>query len=286
MEERWIDLYDEYTHRPLERRVFLRRLAALAGGAAGAAAALPLLENNYARAALLPPGDPRLEAETIGYPGASGPVRAYVAKRKGGGRLPGVIVIHENRGLNPHIEDVARRAAVEGYVAIAPDLLSPLGGTPADEDAARQLIARTRAADAVANLAAAVAYLKSRADAIGKVGCVGFCWGGGMANQLAVHSSDVAAAVAFYGAQPAAAQVPKIKAKLLLHYAGLDDRINQGIPAYEAALKSAGVEYEKHLYEGANHAFHNDTGGARYDKKAAELAWRRTVEFLNAALKS
>jgi carboxymethylenebutenolidase len=284
MDQRIIDLYDEYTHAPLARRAFIKRLTALAGSTAGAMALLPLLESGYALAATVPPDDGRIEASHITYPAASGSVRAYLAKPKESRKLAAVVVIHENRGLTPHIEDVARRVAVEGFVALAPDMLSAFGGTPADEDAGRQLFTQVKPGTAVADLIAGVSYLRKRADATGKVGCVGFCWGGGMANNLAVNVPDLAAAVAFYGIQPAAADVPKIGAKLLLHYAGTDDRINAGIPAYEAALKSAGVSYTKYVYEGTQHAFHNDTAGARYNKEAAELAWFRTIEFLHAAL--
>jgi carboxymethylenebutenolidase len=286
MDQRIIDLYDEYTHAPLERRVFLKRLSALAGSSAGAMALLPLLESNYAYAATVAPDDARIRSSHISYPGASGPIRAYLARPMGTAKLPALVVIHENRGLTPHIEDVARRAAIEGYVALAPDMLSPFGGTPADEDAGRQLFTKVKPDTALADLVAGVSYLRQRADATGKIGCVGFCWGGGMANNLAVDVPDLAAAVAFYGIQPAASEVPKIKAKLLLHYAAIDERINAGIPAYEAALKSAGVSYTKFVYEGTQHAFHNDTAGARYNREAAELAWRRTIQFLNAALKS
>ncbi len=286
MDQRIIDLYDEYTHAPLERRVFIKRLSAFAGDSARALALLPLLESNYAFAVTVAPDDARIETSHTTYPGASGPVRAYLAKPKGTAKRPAVVVIHENRGLTPHIEDVARRVAVEGFIALAPDMLSPFGGTPADEDAGRQLFSRVTPGTAVADLVEGVSYLRGRADATGKIGCVGFCWGGDMANNLAVNVPDLAAAVAFYGTQPAAADVPKIRAKLLLHYAGIDDRVNAGIPAYEAALKSARVSYIKYVYEGTQHAFHNDTAGARYNKDAAGLAWRRTIAFLHAALKS
>jgi carboxymethylenebutenolidase len=287
MDPRIIRLYDEYTHRPLERRVFLERLATLAGGTVAASALLPLIENNYARAALVDPGDARLTTGTVTYKGASGDVRAYVASPKAGAaKRGGVIVIHENRGVNPHIEDVARRAALEGFTALAIDFLSPLGGTPANEDAAREIFAKLDRASTIQNAVAAVAYLKGRPDAAGPVGAVGFCWGGGMTNQLAVHAPDLAAAAPFYGPVPDAADAAKIKAKLLLHYAGLDDRINAGIPDYETALKAAGVSYEKFIYEGANHAFHNDTAGERYNKAAAELAWSRTMAFFKANLRT
>lgn len=285
MDPRIIRLYDDYTHAPLERRVFLERLARLAGSTAAASALLPLLENNYARAAVVDPADARLAAETITYRGASGDVRAYVAAPKTGpARRAGVIVVHENRGLNPYVEDVARRVALQGFTALAPDLLSPLGGTPADEDAARTLIAKLGRTGATPDLVAAVAYLKARPDAAGPVGAVGFCWGGGMVNQLAVHEPGLAAAVPFYGLVPAAADVPRIKAKIQAHYAGNDERVDAGIAGFEAALKAAGVSYEIYVYAGAEHAFHNDTNAARYNKLAAELAWSRTIAFLKATL--
>jgi carboxymethylenebutenolidase len=286
MDRRIIDLYDEYTHRPLERRVFLERLAVLVGGSAAAYALLPLLENNYARAALVDPADPRLATSTIGYPGATGEVLAYLAVPKAGPpKRAGVIVIHENRGLNAHIKDVARRVAVAGFTALAPDALSPIGGTPSDEDQARAGFGRLDRDATVRNFVAAIAYLKRRPDAAGLVGAVGFCWGGGMVNLLAVSAPDLAAAVAFYGLAAPTAEVPKIKAKLQLHYAGHDPRINAGIPEYEAALKAAGVAHEKHVYEGTDHAFHNDTGAARYNQAAAQLAWSRTIAFFKANLR-
>jgi carboxymethylenebutenolidase len=286
MDPRIISLYDEYTHKPLERRVFLERLAALAGSAAAASALLPLLENNYAKAAIVAPADARISTGYVTYKGATGDVRGYVATPKAGpARRSGVIVIHENRGLNPHIEDVARRAAVDGFTALAVDFLSPSGGTPSNEDTARDMIGKLDRPSTIANAVAAVAYLKGRPDANGAVGTVGFCWGGGMANQLAVHAPDLAAAAPFYGLVADTADAPKIKAKLQLHYASNDDRINAGIAGYEAALKAAGVSYEKHIYEGTEHAFHNDTAGARYKKEAAELAWSRTMAFFKANLR-
>jgi carboxymethylenebutenolidase len=285
LDPRIIALYDEYTHRPLARRVFLERLAALTGSSAAAYALLPLLEANYARAALIDPVDPRLETSTIGYAGATGEVLAYLALPKSGPpKRAGVIVIHENRGLTPHIKDVARRLAVAGFTALAPDALSPIGGTPSDEDEARMAFGRLDRDGSVTNYIAAIAYLKRRPDAAGPVGAVGFCWGGTMVNLLAVAAPDLAAAVPFYGQVAPAAEVPRIKARLQLHYAGYDPRINAGIPEYEAALKRAGVAYEKHVYEGTDHAFHNDTGAARYNKPAAELAWSRTIAFFKATL--
>ncbi|MGQ0662861.1 MAG: dienelactone hydrolase family protein [Pseudomonadota bacterium] len=285
MDQRIIALYDEYTHKPLARRLFLRRLAALAGGPAAAAALLPFLENNYARAAIVADTDPRLDVEDMSYKGTPGQIHGYAAKPKGAGRLPAVVVIHENRGLNPYIKDVARRVALAGFVAIAPDLLSPFGGTPRDPEHAARALREMGPTMPSNNLVAAVRYAKERPDATGKVGCVGFCWGGGMANQLAIDAgTDLAAGVSFYGPTPAPTEVPYMKARMLLHYAGLDARINGGVPGYEKALKAAGVAYTLHMYEGVNHAFHNDTGGARYNQEAAELAWRRTIEFLKGAL--
>jgi carboxymethylenebutenolidase len=287
MDPRIIELYDEYTHRPLERRVFVERLAALLGGTAAAYAALPLLESNYARAAIVEPADPRLATGMVTFPGASGEIRGYVATPKAGPpKRAGVIVIHENRGLNAHIQDVARRVSLAGFTALAPDALSPLGGTPANEDEARAAFGRLDREKTVRDFVAAVAYLKSRPDATGPVGAIGFCWGGGMVNLLAVSAPDLAAGVPFYGLVAPAADAPRIKARLQLHYAGNDPRINAGIVEYEAALKGAGVAFEKFVYDGTEHAFHNDTGAARYNKAAAELAWSRTIAFLQAALRN
>lgn len=280
-----IRLYDDYTHRTLDRRRFMADLARLAGGTTAAYAALSLLEADDAQAGMVAEDDPRLETETIRYPGAAGEMSGYLARPATAvAKLPAVMVIHENRGLNPHIRDVARRAALEGFLTLAPDFLSPAGGTPADPDKARQMIGALDPVTTVANAVATVAYLSRHPASTGKVGVVGFCWGGGLTNQTAVHAPGLVAAVPFYGRVPAAADVPKIKAKLLLHYAGLDDWVNPGIPGYEAALKAAGVDYTIHMYEGVDHAFHNDTAGTRYDKAAAELAWRRTVAFLKETL--
>jgi carboxymethylenebutenolidase len=201
------------------------------------------------------------------------------------GPLPAVMVVHENRGLNPHIKDVTRRMALEGFLALGPDFLSPSGGTPEDEDQARDMIQGLDRAQTVANAVATVEFLKNHERSNGNVGAVGFCWGGGLVNQTAIHAgADLAAAVAYYGAVPEPSEVGQIEARMLLHYAGLDERINAGIPAYEEALKAAGVEHQIHVYEGVNHAFNNDTSAARYDKEAADLAWSRTVEFLKSAL--
>ncbi len=287
MDRRIIELYDEYTHAPLERRVFLRRLTALTGSSAAAYALLPVLENNYAEAAIVDANDARVSAGMINYPGTSGGLRAYLATpTAGSAKRAGVIVIHENRGLNAHIEDVTRRLAVAGFAAMAPDLLSPLGGTPADEDTARALIARVDRVVALRDLVAAVPYLKGRPDSNGKVGAVGFCWGGAMTNQLAANAWDLNAAVPFYGSVLSPQEAAQIKASLMLHYADNDSRINAGVPSFEAALKAAGVPYELYMYENTEHAFHNDTAGARYNKAAAELAWSRTVAFLKKHLAS
>ncbi|WP_316978404.1 dienelactone hydrolase family protein [Shumkonia mesophila] len=279
-----IRLYDEYTHAPLPRRVFLERLSVLAGSSAAAAALLPVLENNYAHAAMVAETDPRIEVEKVSWDATGQAINGYLAKPKSGTKLGAVIVIHENRGLNPHIQDVARRMAAEGFLALAPDMLSPVGGTPADEDAARDMIGKLDREKTVAGLVAAVPYMAKRPEAAGKVGCVGFCWGGAMANMMAVRSPELAAAVAYYGSQPTAADAAKIKARVMLHYAGLDERINAGIPAYEEALKKAGVNYQVFVYDGVNHAFNNDTNTARYDAAAAKLAWERTVGFLKQSL--
>jgi len=279
------DLYEEYARGAMDRRQFLGRLAMLAGGTAAAAALLPALESGRAAAQVVPKDDPRLETEYVKYPGANGEIRAYSARPNGGAKAAGVIVIHENRGLNPHTEDIARRAALEGFMAIAPDALSPFGGTPENPDEARPLFQKLDREANTKNYVAAVAYLKTHPQATGKVGCMGFCWGGGITNQVAVNAPDLAAAVPFYGSQPAAEDVAKIKAAMLIHYAGDDARINAGIPAFEEALKKAGVDYKIYMYEGAGHAFMNDTG-TRYHKEAAALAWQRTVAFLKERLKS
>ncbi len=277
------DLFEKSAGGAMDRREFLEKLTRTAGGTAAAAALLQAAEGG-GPPQLVPKDDPRLETGYIKYAIEGGEMRAYSARLKGAGKHAGVVVIHENRGLNPHTEDIARRVALEGYHAIAPDALSPLGGTPANPDEARPLFQKLDPAANTKNFVAAVAYLKTGPQATGKVACMGFCWGGGVTNQVAVHAPDLAAAIPFYGMQPAAEDVPKIKAALLIHYAGDDTRINAGIPAFEEALKKAGVEYKIHMYEGAGHAFMNDTG-QRYNKEAAELAWKRTVAFLKDKLK-
>ncbi len=280
-----IDAYDEYTHLTLDRRGFMDRLAKLAGSGAAAAAILPLIAANKAQAAMVAADDPRVRGAEVPWPGSSGEMKGYLAMPADkAGKLPAVLVIHENRGLNEHIRDVARRVALEGFVVLAPDFLSPLGGTPGDEDKARELFGQLTPEQATADAAATVTFLKNHAEATGAVGAIGFCWGGGLANRTAVAAPDLKAAVAYYGPQPKAEDVPAIRAALLLHYAGLDERINAGIKAYEDALKANGKDYTIHMYDGANHAFNNDTSAARYNEAAAKLAWERTIAFLKQKL--
>ena len=279
-----IGLYDEYTHLTLDRRGFMAKLSTLAGGGAAAAAIAPLLVSNYARAEMVPANDPRLKVEEITFEGPGGDVKGYLAMpANASAKLPAVIVIHENRGLNPHIKDVTRRMGLEGFVALAVDLLSRKGGTPASDEEAAAIFQTIDRAALVPDAVAAIAYLKSRPDSNGNVGAIGFCFGGGIVNQMAVASPDLKAGVPYYGGQPTEG-VDKIKARLMLQYAGLDDRVNAGIPAYETALKAAGVDYQLFVYEGANHAFNNDTSEARYNKAAADLAWSRTIAFLKETL--
>ncbi|MBC3785286.1 dienelactone hydrolase family protein [Spirosoma utsteinense] len=284
MDQRIINLFDEYTHKPLKRADFLKRLASLTGSMAAAIAVLPLLEVNYAQAATVPDQDDRIKTESVTFPGADTIMKGYLARPAAAGKYPAVVVIHENRGLNPHIEDIARRVALAGFVALAPDALSAAGGTPADETQMRELFGKLDPTVTRTNFVNAVEYLKTRPDSTGSVGCVGFCWGGAMANQLAIHAPGLKAAVPFYGRQPDAVDVPKIKAAVQLHYGGLDERVNAGIPAYEEALKKAGIPYELYIYEGAQHAFNNDTAPTRYNEAAAKLAWERTMKFLKEKL--
>jgi carboxymethylenebutenolidase len=270
----------------LNRRELFGKLADLTGKSLVATAVLPLLGSKTTSAQIIAEGDSRLHTEYIEYPGETGDVRAYLAKPKKKDKLPGVIVIHENKGLQPHIEDVTRRMALEGFLAIAPDALSPLGGTPEDLDDARKKMRELDYEATVKNFVAAVKYLQTNPQTTGKVGCTGFCWGGAMTNQVAVNSPDLAAAVPYYGRQPAAEDVPRIKASLLLQYAGDDQRINSGIEEFEKALKKASIDYEMFIYEGAKHAFNNDSNPGRYHKVAAELAWKRTIEFFRKKLKT
>ncbi|MEO6686098.1 MAG: dienelactone hydrolase family protein [Dyadobacter sp.] len=279
MDQRIINLFDEYTHKPLTRDNFLKRLAQLAGSTSAALALLPLLEVNYANAATVAENDDDIITEDIKYDGDGSTMGGYLARPKKAGKYGSVLVIHENRGLNPHTKDIARRIAKAGYVALASDALAPFGGTPENEDEARAAFAKIDAAKNLNNFLKGLDYLKARPDSNGKTGCVGFCWGGGLANQLAVNSPTLKVAVAYYGRQPEAADVPKIKSFVQLHYGGLDERVNAGIPAYEEALKAAGVQYELYVYEGAQHAFLNDTAPTRYNPEAAKLAWERTMKI-------
>lgn len=281
MKQEIINLYDEYTHKPLSRGDFLKRLSLLTGGMTAALTILPSLESNYAIAQV---PDNELFTETITYAGINGEMKAYIARPKEMKVYPTVIVIHENRGLTPHIEDVARRAAQAGFLAIAPNALSVVSPAPANEDEARTAFSKLEAKDNLANFITVFDYLFSRKDSNGKIGCVGFCWGGAMANSLAVEVPSLKAAVAFYGRQPAITDVPKIKSAVQLHYASLDERVNAGAKEYEEALKTNGKQYELYMYEGVNHAFHNDTSAARYNEVAAKLAWQRTIDFFKKYL--
>lgn len=285
MDQKIINLYDEYTHKPLSRKLFMNRLVKLTGSAALAMTALSVLEVGYANAETVSEQDEELILEDISYPGDDCTMKGYLARPKGRGKFGSVVVIHENRGLNPHIKDIARRVAKAGFIALAPDALSPFGGTPANTDDARGMFSKIDASKNLNNFLNALDYLKSRKESNGKTACVGFCWGGRMANFLAVNSASLNAAVAYYGGQPDAADVPKIKAKLMLHYAGMDERVNAGIPAYEAALKASGKDYQLFIYDGVQHAFNNDTGGERYNADAAKLAWGRTLDLFNKTIK-
>lgn len=283
MDQKLIDLFDKFTHGGMRRREFLERLAVLAGGTAAAHSALSLLENNYALAAMVPEDDPRLRS---GIQEIDTNVNGYLSVPLQGDNHPAVLVIHENRGLNPHIMDVTRRIALEGFVAFAPDYLAGLGGTPEDADKAREMIGTLKPEDILAvSQRSLKAINKFPLNVKEMNGAIGFCWGGGQVNRLVVSGDPLLkAGVAYYGAQPPAEEVAKITAPLLLHYGGLDERINAGIPAFEKALKDNGKTYEFYMYEGANHAFNNDTNAARYNKEAADLAWGRTVAFLKKYL--
>ena len=283
-----LKLFDGYIHGAITRRDFLDHAGKYAVGGATAAAMLESLTPNYALGQQVAKDDARIKTEYLTYasPQGTGTVRGYFTRpAQAGGKLPGVLVIHENRGLNPHIEDVTRRLALENFVAFAPDALTPLGGYPGDEEKATQLFSQLDAGKRSEDLFAAAGVLKSRPECTGKIGAVGFCFGGTIVNALAVRIPDLAAAVPFYGGQPSAADTAKIKAPLLIHYAALDDRINAGWPAYETALKANNVKYEMHMYPGTNHGFHNDTT-PRYDQAAAKLAWSRTIAFFKENLKA
>lgn len=284
MDQRIINLFDEYTHKPLTREEFIKRLIKLTGSMAAALAVLPMLEPNYANAQTISTQDDRLISERVTYEVDGVLMKAYLAKPIATKTTGAVVIIHENRGLNAHIEDVTRRAALEGFIALAPDALSPLGGTPADEDQARNMFQQLDMPKTIQNFAKSFQYFKTHKEANGKFGCVGFCWGGAMANNLAISVPELKAGVAFYGRQPEPGDVGKIKASVQLHYAGMDERVNSGISVYEEALKRNGVKYELYVYEGTQHAFHNDTAPTRYSEEAAKLAWIRTIDFLKTNL--
>jgi carboxymethylenebutenolidase len=287
MDQRVIDLYNTYIHGSMPRRDFLQRLAGLVGGVVAANALLPLIECNYANAEQVKPDHADLETGTVSYAGTRGAVRAYVARPKHADRaLPGVLVIHENRGLNAHIEDVARRAALAGYIAVAPDGLSVAGGAPEDQEKARDLFAATDRAVIDADVIAGVGYFATRKDCSGKIGAVGFCYGGGMALMCAAERPELTAAVAFYGSAPSPDKIAKIKAPLAMHYAGKDERIDAGIADFRAELDGHEIAYSLNMYPGTQHGFHNDSSAARYDAAAAKLAWARTIAFFDHYLKA
>lgn len=280
-------LFDKYVHGAISRRDFIDRASALAVAGMSGAALLEALNPKFAAAQQIAPSDKRIKAEYVEIPAPGyGKLRGYLVQpTKAKGKLPTVLVVHENRGLNPHIEDIARRIALENFVAFAPDALFPLGGYPGDEDKARELFQQLDQSKTREDFVAATKYLQQLSAGNGKVGVVGFCYGGGMANFLATRVPDLAAAVPFYGTPPAPADVGNIKAPLLLQFAETDDRINAAWPASEAALKAAGVKYQAHVYPGTQHGFNNDTT-PRYNKEAAALAWSRTIEFFNSHLRA
>jgi carboxymethylenebutenolidase len=280
MEEKITNLIADYRRGGIDRREFFKKMTILAGSATAAMALIPSEEWASPQDT-----DPDLVTEFIKYPGATGEMKAYMARPKQDKKYPAVIVIHENRGLVPHIRDVNRRMAKEGFLAIAPDALSPVGGTPEDISNVGELFKQLKPEETTKNFVAAVRYLKTHPNSNGKVGCTGFCWGGAMTNQVAVNAPDLNAAVPYYGMQPTAEDVAKIKAPLMAHYAGNDQRIDAGIPAFEEALKKAGVQYQIFIYPGTEHAFNNDTNPTRYNEQAAKLAWKRTVDFFKEKLK-
>jgi carboxymethylenebutenolidase len=286
MEKKITTLYADYKQGRTNRRDFVKKLAIVAGSTAAAMALIPILEEDSLGASLSDQTDQDVKTEFINYPGETGEVKGFLAWPKTGKKFPAVLIIHENRGLQPHIQDVTRRMAKEGFLALAPDALSPLGGTPENDQAkAATMIGQLDTDKTIKNFVAAVKYLKTNPLSTGKVGCTGFCWGGGMTNQVAVNSPDLDAAVPYYGKQPTAEQVAKIKAPIMAHYAGDDAFINPGIPAFEEALKKEKKEYQIFMYEGAKHAFNNDSNPERYDEKSAKLAWSRTIAFFKEKLK-
>lgn len=282
MERRFSDLYEDYKKGNTSRREFIKKLTIFAGSTAAAIALLPIIEAN---AAIKPKDEIDLISEFIKYPAETGEMRAYLSRPKKGKKFPAVIVIHENRGLVPHIQDVTRRMAKEGFLALAPDALSPVGGTPEDISNVGALFKQLNNEQTIKNFVAAVKYLKTHPKSTGKVGCTGFCWGGAMTNQVAVNSPDLNAAVPYYGRQPSAEDVAKIKAPIMAHYAENDANINAGIPAFEEALKANNKEYQIFSYPGTGHGFNNDTNKERYNEEAAKLAWQRTIAFFREKLK-
>jgi carboxymethylenebutenolidase len=280
-----IRLFDEYTHRPLRRDEFLSQLARLAGGTAAAMTLLPALEGSYAASAQVAEDDPSIQISTAEFPSPNGTMKGYLVQpTKAKEPLGAVIVIHENRGLTPHIQDVTRRVAKEGFIALGIDALSLLGGTPTNEDEGRALIGKLDPKQNIENILSGLAFLRTLKNSNKKTGAIGFCWGGGLVNDLAVADPALTVGIPYYGRQVAAESVGKIKAHLMLHYAGLDERINAGIPAYEAALKANQVDYQLFVYEGAQHAFNNDSSPARYQEATAKLAWKRSMDFFKKYL--
>lgn len=280
------DLYDDYAHNRVNRRLFLDKLSTYAVGGLTVGSLLSFISPDYIKKIRIPQDDPRLKSEYITYksPKGGGEIKALLSRPADTkGKLPGIVVVHENRGLNPHIEDVARRAALEGFITLAPDALTPLGGYPGNDDDGRELQSKRDRNEMLEDFIAGYEYLKANSDCTGKVGVVGFCFGGWISNMMAVRIPDLAAAVPFYGGQPTE-DFDKIKAPLLLQYAGLDERVNAGWPAYEAALKKYGKEYTAYIYPKVNHGFNNDTT-PRYDREAAGLAWERTINFFRKNLK-
>jgi carboxymethylenebutenolidase len=286
MDQRIINLFDEYTHKPLKREDFLAKLTKLAGGTAAAMAILPMLEGKYAFANQVSEEDEDLAMEDILYTSKNCTMKGYLVMPKNAkGKLGAVLVVHENRGLTPHIKDVTRRVAKAGFIALGIDALSPFGGTPANEDEGRAMFPKLDPAQNIENIKSGLDYLRALKNSNKKTGCLGFCWGGAIANAMAVSDPLLHAAVPYYGRQAATVDVPKIKAKLMLQYAGMDERVNEGIPAYEAALKENKIDYKLYIYEGAQHAFNNDSSPARYNAEVAKLAWDRTIGFFKEELK-
>ena len=285
MDKKVTTLYDDYRQGRTNRRDFIRKLALVAGSTAAALALLPFLEENSLKASTTLQDDQGLLTEFIKYPAETGDMKAFFARPKADKKFPAVIVIHENRGLVPHIQDVTRRMANEGFLALAPDALSPLGGTPEDTSEVGSMFRELNDEQTTKNFVAAVKYLKTHPLSTGKVGCTGFCWGGSRTNQVAVNAPDLNAAVPYYGGQPVAEDVAKIKSPIMAHYAGNDERIDAGIPAFEEALKKYNKEYQIFIYEGASHGFNNDSNPGRYNEQASKLAWGRTIAFFKEKLK-